>query len=142
MVVQMLLCLHGIYSQLALDGRSCEYIHTVALIENVVGDMLNNCRGFLIVDQHSGLDDKFLRIVLKLVKYVRLDTLKDSNNCFSGKTGLVHQLSDEVILYIRVCRDGHTIAGRLFFYKRGSGNQLLLGLDIIHRTGFYQEVNL
>ena len=45
MVIQMLLSLHGIYTELASDGRLCEHIRSVMVIHHAVGNMLDNRSG-------------------------------------------------------------------------------------------------
>ena len=73
----MLLGLHGIHAELALDGGFGKHIGIIALVQHVIGNMLYDRRGFLVVDQGGGLDNEFLRIILKLVKDIRLDALKN-----------------------------------------------------------------
>jgi hypothetical protein len=49
------------------------------LIEDVVGDVLNDGRCLFVVDQRTCPDDELLRVVLKLVEDVLLNSCKDSD---------------------------------------------------------------
>ena len=124
MIIQVLLRLHSIHAQLTLDGRISENICSILLIKNIVGDMLNDCCCLLVVDQLRSLCDEFLRIILKLVKYKRLYSLKNCNNRFTCQPCFIYQFTDKVIFNIRVSSNSYTVASGFFFHKGGSCHQV------------------
>ena len=121
MVVQVLLGLHCVYTKPALDSRISKDICVVMVIQNIIRDMLNDRRCFFIVDEGRGSDDKLLRVILKLIEHSRLDTLQNSDKSFACQPGFIDQLSNQIILYIRICPYSHTVAGGFFFHKRCTG---------------------
>ena len=76
MVIQVLVCLHCIYAQFALDGRVGENIGIIMLIKNIIGDMLNNSSSFFIIDERSCFDDKLFWIIFKLLENRLLNATK------------------------------------------------------------------
>ena len=75
MVIQMFFCFHCVESKPAFDCRIGKDICAIVVIQNIIGDMLNNRCCFLVVDESCGFDDKLLRVILKLTEYSRLDAL-------------------------------------------------------------------
>lgn len=75
MVIQMPFRFHRIDSKPAFDGRVGKNIYAIVIIQNIIGDMFNDRRGFLIVDESGGLENKFFRVVFELVEYRGLDPL-------------------------------------------------------------------
>ena len=126
MVVQMLLCLHGIHAETPLNGRICENIRTIVIIHHIVGNVLNNRRGLFVIDKSRRLDDEFLRIIFKLIEHTRLNALQNLNDSLAGEPGFLHQLSDQIIFHICADRFGTSIACRLLFYKGSSRCQRFL----------------
>ena len=117
MIIQMLLCLHRIDTQLALDCRISKNIRTILLIQHIIGNMLYDSRCLLIIDQLCCLCDEFLRIIFELIEYIRLDSLQYSNNRLTGKPSLIYQLADQIIFHVGVGSHRNTIASGLFLHK-------------------------
>ena len=96
-VVQVLLCLHGVRAELALDGRLGEDVRTVVVVHHAVGDVLDDYRSFLVVNQLRRLEDKLLRIVFELVERSLMNADEDLNDSLSGKPGGFNDSSNKVI---------------------------------------------
>ena len=118
MVIQVAGRLHCVHAQLTLDGRLGKDIHTVTLIQNIVGNMLNDCGSLFIVDKGSSLDDEFFRVVLELIEYGWLNALQNGDDSLTGNSSFIHQFADQVIFYIAACVDGSTVSAGFFFHKR------------------------
>lgn len=67
--------------------------------------MLNDRSSFFIINKCRGLNYKFFRIILKLVECSRLNSLKNLNYCFSGKSCLIYQFSKVYDSLIKLCTD-------------------------------------
>ena len=141
MVIQVLFRFHRVYAKPAFDRRVSKDICTIVVIQNIVGNMLNHRCGFFIVNQGGCLYNKFFRVIPELVEYGWLNTLQNRNKRFAGQPCFIYQLSNQVILYIGICRHSHTIAGKFFFHKGCAGQQFFFGFDCIHDTGFDLEMN-
>lgn len=81
-IVQMTLCFHYVYSKLTLDRRLRKDIRIIPFIQHTVSNMLNNRGCLFVVDQSTCLENKLLRIELKLFKNRFLNTRQNCNNCF------------------------------------------------------------
>ena len=139
MVVQMLFCLHGIHTKTPFNGQISENFCAVMVIHHIVGNMLNNRRGLFIIDKSRSLDNKFLRIILKLIEHTRLNTLQNLNNCLAGKPCFLYKLANQIVFHIRAGSYGMAIACGFLFHKGISGYQLFLGLNCIHGSGFHLD---
>jgi hypothetical protein len=96
MVIQVTVRLHSVHAQLALDGRFGKDVHTVTLIQYIVGNMLNDSGSLFIVDKGSSLDDEFFRVILELIEYGRLNTLK-CDNCLRVRAVYITNLHQVII---------------------------------------------
>ncbi len=142
MVIQMLPGLHCVHAQFAFSGGSGEYLHTIVSIQDVVSDVLYDSRSLLAVDQRCRLSDKLLRVVLKLVKHLGPDALKNRNDSFPRQAGFIHQFSDQVIFYAAIGTSRYTVVCCPSLHKRTPGKQPAFGFNGIHGPGLHPEVNL
>ena len=69
------------------------------LIQHVVGNMLNNCSSFFIIDQGGCFDNELFRIELELLKNGFLNACQNCNDCLSRQACLSDQLADQIILH-------------------------------------------
>jgi len=74
---------HCIGTQFPLDGRFRKDVRVVALLQHIIGDMLNNRGCLFVVDQGRCLYNEFFRIELELLKNGFFDSGQDCNNCLS-----------------------------------------------------------
>ena len=93
---------HRVRSELAFDGWFGKDVCVVMLIQNIVGNMLNNCSCLFIIDQSCCFDDKFFRIELKLLEDSLLDTGQNRNNCLARQACFANEFANQVILYAAV----------------------------------------
>ena len=106
--------------------------------------MLNDCRCLFIVNKSTCFNDKFFRIILKLVKDKPFNSSKNLDNCFSCKTSSIHEFTNQVVLNTSIdCNFvAHTIRCRCFLHEGCTRSQSFLRCDSIHTTSLNLEVNL
>lgn len=146
MVIQVLIGLDSIDTQLALNGRSSKYIGIISFVQCVVGNMLNDGSCFFVVDKGASLDNEFFRIVLELVEDKLFDTRQNLDDGFSGQTRGIHQFADKIILHTAIRNDLITsticLGSGLGKGRARARDQSFLGCNVIHATRFYLEVDL
>ena len=114
------------------------------VVHHAVGDVLNDRRSLLVVNQLRCLEDKLLRIVFELVERSLINAGEDLNDSLPGKLGGFNDSSNKVICDALAGDYGLLGANRKRRIpdKRRARPQLLLGLYFNHRAGFDFEVDL
>lgn len=77
---------------------SSEDVAVIAANGLIVGDMLHNHGGLLLIDEPDDLGDKLLRIVLEHEDFVPTKAGEDPGNSAPGQDGAFRNFSDEIVL--------------------------------------------
>ena len=69
----------------------------VGSLRAAVGDLLNDHRGLLLIDESDSLDDEFLRVVAEHGKLIGADAVQNPCRAAPGELGPLRDLADQVI---------------------------------------------
>ena len=97
MAVQAAVGLHGVDIQFAAQCSPGKNILVVGCIQPVIGDMLDDLGGFLVINQAGGFQDELLRVDAELGKGLRGDSPQNGGHGGPRQTGFLHQLADKVV---------------------------------------------
>jgi hypothetical protein len=88
-----------------LLGLACgEDVEVELVLDRVVGQVLDDHRGLLLVDQAHGFGDEALGVGLELCEDRDVDALEDVCRRASGQLRAFGQLADQVVLDCRMHR--------------------------------------
>ena len=103
--------------------------------------MLYNCHSLTLVDDIAGLDNKLLRISLEHIKGLWRYLLQYGDNGFTGESRILYELADKIIPDILTNKFQHLMSISFSDSHRHSSLQLLLALNLIHRTFNYVDID-
>ena len=71
------------------------------LVQCVVGEVLHDDGGLLLVDQARRFGDELLRVQPELTERIRSDGPEDRGDCAAGQLRLLGDLTQQVVLHLR-----------------------------------------
>ena len=89
-----------------------EDVDRMRIVDRVVGEMLDDDRGLLLVDERAGLSDEIFGVRLELAEPSDVDSLQNGRNRLAGQLRVLGQFADQVVLHGGVHGGGHASRSR------------------------------
>ena len=121
----------------ALGGLFCRKDRAVVFsLNGIVGDMLHNHSGLLLIDQPDHFRNKLFRVVLEHIELVGTDTLQDCRCRFACELCAVGNFANQIILDLACFRVFEGLCPGLFVRKRiAAVNFVLIHVRLLASNG-------